>query len=131
MESLYKIEGYVAYEETSVLVEIRKGVLLQRGIPVKFYAVNEGGMLVPALTFSFYNRANENFEAVFLELLQSGVNLCNGEIAITNFYTGEKRTFVVNEASCFVLIVKKGEKMAAILVVTGEIEKVLKRKGGE
>lgn len=103
MESLYKIEGCVAYEETSVLVETRKGVLLQRGIPVKFYAVNEGGMLVPALTFSFYNRANENFEAVFLELLQSGVNLCNGEIAITNFYTGEKRIFVVNEASCFVL----------------------------
>lgn len=105
MESLYKVEGYAAYEETSVLVEIRKGVLSQRGIPVNsvFYPVNEGGMLVPALTFSFYKRANENFEAVFLELLQSGVNLCNGEIAITNFYTGEKRTFVVNEASCFVL----------------------------
>lgn len=103
MELLYKVEGYTAYEETSVLVEIRKGVLSQRGIPVKFYTVNDGGMLVPALTFSFYKRANENFEAVFLELLQSGVNLYNGEVAITNFYTGEKKTFVVNEASCFTL----------------------------
>lgn len=103
MELFYKVEGYAAYEETSVLVEIRKGVLHKRGIPVEFYAVNEGGILVPALTFSFYKRANENFEAVFLELLQSGVNLCNGKVAITNFYTGEKRTFVVNEASCFVL----------------------------
>ena len=96
MELLYKMEGYVSSDNANAVIE-RVRRMQNINIPVIADTVNEDGCLMPAIKFSFYKRADEDFVDLFLNGLQSKMTLEGGEFYITNPYTGKKVPFFVSE----------------------------------
>lgn len=94
MELLYKMEGYVSSDNANAVIE-RVRRMQNINIPVTAGPVNEDGCIMPAIKFSFYKRADEDFVDLFLNGLQSKMPLKGGEFYITNPYTGKKVPFFV------------------------------------
>lgn len=93
MELLYKIEGYVSSDNANAVIE-RVRRMQNINIPVTAGPVNQGGCIImPAIKFSFYKRANEVFVDLFLNELQSKMTLEGGEFYIANPYTGKNGNF--------------------------------------
>lgn len=100
MELLYKIAGCVSYDTASDIVIYRVQQMQNMNIPViadtlHECILHEGRYLMPAIEFSFYKRADEHFEEMFLDCLQTGMTPKDGELYIANPYTGRKRVFIV------------------------------------
>lgn len=68
MELLYEMMGYVSYDNDSNIVVERSYQLHDMNIPVTANIVNEDA---PTIEFSFYKRADEHFEEMFLNYLQT------------------------------------------------------------
>lgn len=100
MELLYKITGCVSYDTASNIVIYRAQQMQDMNIPViadtlHECTLHESRYLMPAIEFSFYKRADEHFEEMFLDFLQTGMIPKDGELYIANPYTGKKRVFIV------------------------------------
>lgn len=94
MELLYKIEGYVSSDNANAVIH-RVCRMQNVNIPVTAGPVNKDGCIMPAIKFSFYKRADEDFVDLFLNGLQSKMTLEGGEFYIANPYTEKKRVFIV------------------------------------
>lgn len=98
MELLYKVEGYVSSSSDNANAVIEKVRRMQNiNIPVTDGPVNEDGCIMPAIKFSFYKRAGEDFVDLFLNGLQSKMTLEGGEFYIVNPYIEKKLVFIVRE----------------------------------
>lgn len=110
MELLYKIDGYVSSDNTNAVIK-RVRRMQNMNIPVTADPVNEDGFIMPAIKFSFYKRADEDFVDLFLNELQSKMTLEGGEFYIANPYTG--KTGVYRPRRCHLrqsLLLKRGRR---------------------